>query len=515
MKGQPFLRAGTPDDDNREYLPEKLKGTDIVVNENGNNSLPYPTRLTECRACLDENGDITEDAQQGISGLWYEYVPETFDPDKKTPLVLSMHGGLMTGWGQSVYSSWSLLAEREGFLCAFPNGHTNRFWQLQVFGDRKVKPGPLNGMAFPEPAPTVEENTDLNFTLRLIKHLEKKYPNVDKGRIFMQGMSNGCGMTHQFARYYGNLLAGAACSAGPVNINCFIDENSRLINAGGPTAMWEAHPENNRMGDGAMEAEARKTRESRYYWLAVNGCVPVPKIQITGEDNFAFFEGGKAPYVFLDIKNRDHGQTLDEAFLYWDYLFAGTRREDDGTCTQGRTPLSRQGDANAAAFVPGVAKAWWHNRVVPMTTAPVRWQKLKYHGLDGGTMVRGEYTCVPLSFLAQMTGAQLAVSEDTLTAKIMLPDGRKLQFARGSIGCLIDDRLRSMFCEALHRNGELLISAEWFATCILNWTATVCNGVTYVTDHFAQLSYFMAELIKDIVNDRVFPENYIEEALKD
>lgn len=69
MKGQLFLRAGTPDDDNREYLPEKLKGTDIVVNENGNNSQPYPARLTECRACLDENGDITEDAQQGISGL--------------------------------------------------------------------------------------------------------------------------------------------------------------------------------------------------------------------------------------------------------------------------------------------------------------------------------------------------------------------------------------------------------------------------------------------------------------
>ena len=48
MTGKMILRPGTPDDDNREYLPEKIKGSDIVVNENGNNSQPYPERLKEC-----------------------------------------------------------------------------------------------------------------------------------------------------------------------------------------------------------------------------------------------------------------------------------------------------------------------------------------------------------------------------------------------------------------------------------------------------------------------------------
>ena len=48
MTGKMILRPGTPDDDNREYLPEKKKGSDIVVNENGNNSQPYPERLKEC-----------------------------------------------------------------------------------------------------------------------------------------------------------------------------------------------------------------------------------------------------------------------------------------------------------------------------------------------------------------------------------------------------------------------------------------------------------------------------------
>jgi hypothetical protein len=56
---------------------------------------------------------------------------------------------------------------------------------------------------------------------------------------------------------------------------------------------------------------------------------------------------------------------------------------------------------------------------------------------------------------------------------------------------------------------------EWFARYILGWTATECNGVTYITDHFAELSYFMADLIHDLLTGRALPADFIEEALKD
>ena len=65
MQGTVILRAGTPNDENRDYLPEAIKGSDMVVNENGNNSQPYPERLVEC------TGTLTED---GLSDRWYEYV---------------------------------------------------------------------------------------------------------------------------------------------------------------------------------------------------------------------------------------------------------------------------------------------------------------------------------------------------------------------------------------------------------------------------------------------------------
>ena len=74
--GKMILYPGTPDDNNREYLPEKIKGSDIVVNENGNNSIPYPERLKEFHEPLtrDDRPDT-----------WYEYVPRATIPKRRRP----------------------------------------------------------------------------------------------------------------------------------------------------------------------------------------------------------------------------------------------------------------------------------------------------------------------------------------------------------------------------------------------------------------------------------------------
>ena len=202
------------------------------------------------------------------------------------------------------------------------------------------------------------------------------------------------------------------------------------------------------------------------------------------------------------------GQTLDEAFLYWDYLFSGTRREPDGTILHTETAIPRTGDAFAIAITDGSDKAWFDNCVQTMSVPAVRWQKLKYHGLNGGQKVRGEYICAPLSFLCDAFGAKYEPGEDTLTAVVTLKDGRVLQFARGSIGCVIDDDLRSMYCEALYRNGELLVGVEWFCRYLFNLHVSVCNGVVYVTDHFAELAFFMADLIKEMLKGKAYTDNF-------
>lgn len=490
------ILPGTPDDDNREYLPEKIKGSDIVVNENGNNSLVYPQRLREYREVLLD----------GEEDVWYEYVPESYDPSKKTPLVIGLHGGLMTGWGHAIYTSWTLVADREGFICLFPNAHEKRMWaNYGVFDNFDPQSAPDLPIVFPPK--DIKQNHDMNMILALIEKMKAKY-NIDEGRIFMQGMSMGNIMTGQFAREYGNILAGAAGSGGPCELRNIFDKDGKIINKAGHLAIWQSRPEKNGLPPGKSYDEYTINRMNRIYWMRINECAPIPQISIVGEDNFAFYKGKKADLVYVDIKNRDHGQTLDEAFLYWDYLFSGTRRNPDGTITHEGEKLPRTGDKFAFAVTDGCDKAWFNNQVVDLKTKAIQWEKLKYHGLNGGQLVRGSYLCVPLSFIAQVFGADYESSKDGAVVVLRLKDGRRLQFARGSIGCVIDDTVRCMYCEALHRDGELLVSIEWFAKCFYSLQVSICEGVVYVTDHFADLSAFMADLIKDLLNGNMVPDNF-------
>lgn len=488
-----LLHPGTPDDDNRDYLPERIKGSDIVVNENGNNSQPYPERLKEYQEDLTGTGAID---------TWFEYVPSTYDPAKKTPLVVSMHGGLMTGWGQAIYTSWTILAEQHGFLVAFPNATTGRVWCVE-WGRWRFDDGVAEHEEAPGEIPTfsedISQNHDLSMARALIAKMKQKY-NVDEERVFMQGMSMGDLMTSLFARNFGDVLAGAAGSGCATFLSKLFTPEGEIVNQAGHLDVWQSRPELNDIPPDKPEA-LNVNRYNRYYWMRINECEPVPQIRIVGEDNFAFYQGKKADLTYLDIKNRDHGQTFDDAALVWNYHFSGTRRKANGTIVHSPSNLPREGDSFAIAAASDCAYAWFDNGVVPMNTKAVLWQKLKYHGLNGGQAVRGEYLCVPLSFLSKAFGAKYEPSADTLTAVVKLPDGRTLQFARGSIGCVIDESLRSMYCEALHRDGELLVSIEWFCRYLFGSAVSVCDGVVYATDHFSELSANMADLIRDLLKD--------------
>ncbi len=377
----------------------------------------------------------------------------------------------------------------------FPDAHSKRMWTVEgVFDNWDPNDAPDLPV---QPAPKGwQDNHDMKFLEALIVHMQEKY-NIDTGRMFMQGMSMGNLMTSMFARYRGQLLAGAAGSGGPTKPQLLFDENGRIKNLGGPMAIWQSRPEKNGLPPGGRYDEATVNKYARFYWMKINECDPIPQIHIEGEHNFAFYKGKKADLVYLDIKNRDHGQTLDEAFYCWNYLFSGVRRAPDGSLIREKTVCDPVGDSFALACTDQSRKAWFGNAAVEMPVRPVLWQKLKYHGLNGGQIVRGEYLYVSLRFLARVFGARYETDEAGLEATLTLADGRTVQAARGVIGCLVDDNMAAMYCEALHREGELLVSVEWFCRYLFNMNVSACGGVVYATDHFAELSAFMAEIIKE------------------
>jgi hypothetical protein len=65
-----------------------------------------------------------------------------------------------------------------------------------------------------------------------------------------------------------------------------------------------------------------------------------------------------------------------------------------------------------------------------------------------------------------------------------------------------------MYCEALHRNGELLVSAEWFCRAIYNLHVSTYDDVVYVTDHFSSLAMNTADVIRELLQGKPVPEGY-------
>lgn len=113
------------------------------------------------------------------SGLTREYrlhVPAAHDPSRPTPLVISLHGAAMWPAAQQRTSQWDRVAEREGFIVAYPaafSGRGPRIWQVTA--------GPSH-------------RRDVTFISDLIDELSRTY-NIDAQRIYANGFSNGGGMS--------------------------------------------------------------------------------------------------------------------------------------------------------------------------------------------------------------------------------------------------------------------------------------------------------------------------------
>ena len=139
-------------------------------------SLPVLYALLDAVTFYVRNRDNGAIVSSGQKRKYLLHVPGSYDPTKPTPLVLSMH--FAGGWGaqQMDISGWNRLAEREGFLVAYPSGAEGGgpgVWHVDQGG----------GLA-----------RDVRFISELIDKLEAAY-NIDPSRIYANGLSNGGGMT--------------------------------------------------------------------------------------------------------------------------------------------------------------------------------------------------------------------------------------------------------------------------------------------------------------------------------
>ena len=104
------------------------------------------------------------------------YVPKSYDPAKPTPLVIALHTSMSWDSAAMAISQWNSVADENGFIVVYPEG--------TGFGPKSWE---MAGSETPSRMP------DVLFISSLIDKLEASY-NIDKSRIYANGMSNGGGM---------------------------------------------------------------------------------------------------------------------------------------------------------------------------------------------------------------------------------------------------------------------------------------------------------------------------------
>jgi len=138
--------------------------------------LPAALAVTEAVSFYAKNRSNGTIVSSGESREYLLHVPRSLDRRKPAALVLSLHGA--GGWPalQRDISGWNELADREGFIVVYPAGRDTagpRIWRMT--GER-----------------------DPRYIADLIDKLRGQY-NIDQKRIYVNGLSNGAGMSFALA----------------------------------------------------------------------------------------------------------------------------------------------------------------------------------------------------------------------------------------------------------------------------------------------------------------------------
>ncbi len=223
------------------------------------------------------------------------YVPTGYDPNVPTPLVVSLHGFASNPSQQDAASQWSALAEEENFLVVYPQGTGFPLrWNVGYAGvDSSVD--------------------DVSFVEALIAFLFYDFC-LDSSRVYVNGFSNGAGMTHRIACEIPHRIAAVGMMSGAYPL---IDSACEAIYWAAPRTIpviafhGTADPVVPYEGGEFMDAGLPSIVEWADSWAARNGCASDEPLETVGGVSgvrHTDCEGG-ADVVFYTIADGGHQWT--------------------------------------------------------------------------------------------------------------------------------------------------------------------------------------------------------------
>ena len=117
--------------------------------------------------------------------------PKNYDPKKRYPFILSLHGFTSNGAGQAGFFPLKDLADKHGFLYCFPSGLDRSWNATNACCDFRNK------------------HNDSAYLRGLILWAQKEY-SIDRKKVYVTGLSNGGFMSYRMAQDHADLVTAIA-----------------------------------------------------------------------------------------------------------------------------------------------------------------------------------------------------------------------------------------------------------------------------------------------------------------
>ncbi len=446
------------------------------VNFESKTKLPAIHGLRECR----------EGIVPGMLNVWYEYLPACYDGEKALPLIVQVHGGGNDGRRWADFTLWHIMAERLGLIVIYPNSPDYGAWRC--------------------------DDQDVEYLYQLIRIVCGKY-NIDRSRIYMQGMSNGDMMTLAFAMQHPEVLAAAGYSTGP-SAEAYVGDE-RPVGALPAIQMRGEYDIIFRQFDedppDAYETRYRMNDFNREIWVEQNGLEGLPELTMRGKDNFMRFKGKNADLINWEVVGCGHREPADMAQVYWDCLYSGCRRVEGklvySPCEDGLAP-----DEDIAVIALGSRKVYLNGRMEEMT--PIETGIVR--SFDPGP---GHYTetagalemletpalCAPVEFFRAAFGAKVSYLDAGDCARVEFPDGNCAIFHSNSLLVEYNGRFRSLRKPCTLLCGTFYVPVGEFCGDFMGKFVSEASDLMLISGHSAVLGRYTARILRGLLDGYVRP----------
>ncbi len=178
------------------------------------------------------------------------HVPDDYDPKKKYPFILTLHGYTSNGRSQLGFFPLSRLAEKYDFIYCAPDGIDRSWNATDACCDRQGKVD------------------DSKYLRSLILKAMKEY-NIDRKRVYITGLSNGGFMSYRMAHDHSDLVTAIVPFAG-------VGFDKWPSNPKNPVSVLHIHGTRDRTikwgGGGLRSARYPSAEDNFAKWRVFNQC---------------------------------------------------------------------------------------------------------------------------------------------------------------------------------------------------------------------------------------------------